>query len=384
MRIWSEQNYARFIKHDNLVNEIREYLTQTSETSPVVLSGEPMVGKTRILKYLSEALSDRHVPMSVTGQGFKTLSSLNHFVFDLADQLTNEFNEWAGHNCSGHNGLLSNLGEPMLSDFREDPERAFYEQWNNIRQNTGNKKPVVMFDEIEYLLDNPNHQILRFLNNFIRSPEHGYFILAGSERIRYSENEEFSMLIGKGEPFRVRFYKKGAVSSIFSVVRRYFSCEDDTLQNCIYLCDGHPRLLGIVYEAAVSHLADSQRKQTVKDDTESILIKTVERASDFLWALGHRLSSDELSVVWLISRKLSLPIDKTEYSLSELTDLADQYHFENTAADLNRGVAHLEEREWIEWKDKKKKLFQINLCIFPLWLRHRHIKINFDEMKFEY
>ncbi len=378
----TDQNYSQAIKHNNLVNEIKEYLTQKSEPRPVVLSGEPMVGKTRILKYLSEVLNDRHVPMSVTGQSFKTLTDLNGFVFNLADHLTSEFNE-----CARQNGALSNLDEPVLSDFREEPEGAFYRQWNNIRQNAGKKKPVVMFDEIEYLLDNPgkpNHQILRFLNNFIRSPANGYFILAGSERIRYSDNEEFSMLIGKGEPFRVRFYEKETVSSIFSAVCEYFSCQCNILQNCIYLCDGHPRFLGIVYEVMVSHLVDSQRKKSVKDDTESILIKAVERASDFLWALGHRLSSDELFVVWLISRKLSVPIDRTEYFLNELNELAEQYHFDNTAIDLDRGIARLEEREWIEWKDRKKKLFQINLCIFPLWLRHRHIKINFDEMKFEY
>jgi len=368
---------ARLIKRDDEIRKIIEYLTQTPEPKPnhIVLYGQPMVGKTKILDCLSKALSDNYVSMMVTGQGLTDLGNLDAFAFDLADQLTNKFQKWAKHS-----GGTASLKFPHWNDFAEGVGvRAFYAHWENLRHLAGKKQPIVIFDEIEHLLDDEkvNPRIFTFLDGFVRSPENGYFILAGSEQIRHSHIEPFSMLIARGRHVQIHYFSDEVASAVFTATQNYFACEDKALQYFITLCDGHPRILQMTFEAIAAFVSRSPAKQSLETaDIEPILAHIIELTNDFLWAMLQRLSDDELNVAWLISRKASSPMLQLEYSLNDLVELAG-LHFSSSTIDpdnLRRGIANLEMREWIEYKNRSEELFRFKLGIFPLWLRRHHIK----------
>lgn len=237
-----------FQRHD-VLGEIKMLFGQASSTCHfVVLYGEPMVGKTRILVRLSEVLGDEYVPLRVTSQGLglSALGDLDAFVFDLAVQLQVKFEKWAyRHSVS----VSPNV--PDRNAFQHGRGvRAFYTHWDKLRQQTGNRRPVVMFDEIERLLDHEdrlNQQILTFLDDFVCNLENGCVIVAGSERILQLRNELFEILISRGRPIRVRYYDKEAASSIFSAIQNYFTFDEDVLHYLTAICDGHPRLLSAAY-----------------------------------------------------------------------------------------------------------------------------------------
>ncbi len=335
-----------------------------------------MVGKTKILDCLSKVLSDNYVPMMVTGQGLTALSHLDAFLFDLADQLTNKFKKWAKHF-----GVSHNLNTPLWNDFVDGKGiRAFYAHWDNLKQMAGKKQPIVIFDEIEHLLDElekVDSRIFTFWDDFVRSPENGYFILAGSEQIRHSKNKQFSMVIARGQLVQVNCFNEEVANAVFSATPNYFTYEDNALQYFVKLCDGHPRVLQTTFEAIVAFVNSSPGKRKLeKTDIEPILTHIIERANDFLWAMSQRLSEDEFNVVWLISRNAFGLMLELEYSLHDLVELADQ-HFTSSKIDsdnLRSGVVKLETREWLEWKNRDEELFRFKLGIFPLWLRRHHIK----------
>jgi hypothetical protein len=373
-----DQNLARLIRRDELVQEIKEHFTQRHRF--VTLYGQPMVGKTRILDRLSEVLGDKYVPLIVTGQGLGTLENLDAFAFDLADQLTIKFNKWAKiHRIS------LGMNTPIWNDFRNGwGATAFYTHWHNLQKMVGRRQTVVIIDEIERLLDYPQDldpRILTFLDDFVRNINNGYFILAGSERIQYSSNEQFSMLIAKGQPIRVGHYNGEIVMSIFSVLQEYLSFADDTLAQCVALCNGHPRLLEAVFEATVSQATRApDRRKLEGSDIEPIVNNVIERTDHFLWALWQRLSTEEREVAWLISQTV-LSLSDLEYTLYELVALAKK-HFTRSVVDhdsLSRGIAQLANREWIEWKNSGRVLFHFKLGIFLLWLR-RH-QVNLDQVR---
>ncbi len=371
---------ARIIQRDGLLAQIKEYFTQIPEPKPnhIVLYGQPMVGKTKMLNRLSEALGSEFIPLLVTGQGLNATDNLDVFTFDLTDQLTNRFKLW-----TKNQKVPMNLNNPNWSKFDNGKgPRAFYKHWNNLQLIAGQTQPIVIFDEIEHLLDNPqklNLEILTFLDGFVGNPEHGHFILAGSEYIRRSENEQFSLLIARGHPIQVPHYSDETVVLILSAIEDYFTIDDDVLQYCVALCDGHPRILQIMFEAVVYEVTKSPGKQRLqKKDIEPISTKVIERAEDVLWALLQRLSFNEKAILRLTSQKTSNLINEFEYSLHELVDLADQY-FVKSKIDyerLSKGAALLAEREWLEWTNRASGLFRFKLGIFPLWLHRNHISLD--------
>ncbi len=379
--IQKEQDCAPLIRRDELLYEIKECLTQTSDRL-IVVYGQPLVGKTKLLERLAETLGDEYVPLMVTGQGLDT-SGLDAFAFDLADQLTNKFKKWARRH-----GVSFTLNVPKWGDFGGgNGRRAFHAHWNHLRQMAGERPLVLICDEIEHLLDYPEKldpRIPTFLGEFMHSLENGYFVLAASERIRFSSNREISMLVAEGRAIRIPYYDERSALLIFSALRRYIIYEDGTLQYCVTLCDGHPRLLQAVFEAIVSQTAGPQsRRKSAKSDIEPIEETVIERASDSLWALCHDLSPDERFVVWLISREVSSPIKRLVYSLGELVSLADQ-HLRQSTVDLVKGIEHLQHREWVEWESREKGIFRFKLGIFPLWVQRHCIGINPATMEFIY
>ncbi|MCP4112349.1 MAG: TIR domain-containing protein [Desulfobacteraceae bacterium] len=382
--IQMEPSYA-YLQHDDLLEEIKKYLAKARKH--IVLYGEPMVGKNKILQRLANQLSDDYVPLIITSQLISVSSSLDAFIFDLADQLTDKFKFWAKQQDIS----INNIVDPDWNNYRKGKsKREFYTHWHQLQQRAGKKRMLVMFDEVEHLLDDEDksdQQIFIFLDKFICNPENGLFILAGSERIQYRNNEKFSMLIGGGKTFRVSFYEEETAANVFSVLKKYFKNVDNILQYSEVLCDGHPRLLEITFETIVSHLNTRSENLIL----EPMLIEVIKKASNFLWALAQRLSPEEIAVVWLISKKLSVKIQSCGFNCflnyfecfsKELIELANQYHIEQLV-DINKGLADLEERQWIAWKDWKGKLFRFKLCIFPLWILYRHISINLNTMKFE-
>lgn len=85
------QACARLVRRDDLNIEIKKQFTRAlGGHHIIVLYGQPLVGKTKMLVRLSEALVDEFVPLMVTVQG-SALHSLDAFAFDLAAQLTDKF-----------------------------------------------------------------------------------------------------------------------------------------------------------------------------------------------------------------------------------------------------------------------------------------------------
>jgi hypothetical protein len=302
--------------------------------------------------------------------GLEALGKLDAFVFDLAIQLTTKFTKWAQEH-----GVAQGLSKPVWDDFRGGRgKRAFYTCWDSLKRDAGERQTVVMIDEIEHLLDEPdklNPRILIFLDDFLHNPENGYFVIAGSERIRHASNRQFSRLIARGHPIRVRYYDEGTISLVLAMFQDYFTLDKDFRQCLLTHCDGHPRFLPVVYEAT-----RSLGKQSLdQNDVEPVLERVIEQTDDALWVLWQRLSTDEYAVVWLISQDISAQASELEYSVDDLVELASQLPTgpKTDHKSLTRGITHLEQRQWAEWRNRAAGQFRFKLGILPWWVRRHHV-----------
>ncbi|MCP4349450.1 MAG: toll/interleukin-1 receptor domain-containing protein [Desulfobacterales bacterium] len=386
----TDRDCARLLQRSDLICEIKRHLLETPAPKPhyVILYGQQQSGKSYILSQLSDDVSDKHTPLLISTKS-GDITRLNSFLFNLISQLTNKSNAWAKQK-----GGSATFDDPAWSDFEEGKEEAsFYKYWNHLCQ-AGERMPVVMFDEIDRLLDQPgelDNRILIFLKDFVGDPANGYFILSGSERIQYERIQAFSSLIGNGMPFRVRYFEEETVSSVFSAVRQYFCFESDSIKMIYALWDGHPRFLWHVYHEIVSIINNFPGKQTIeKSDIEPLANKVIDRTEDFLQLLLQRLSDNELYVLKLITKKTYDPINGFELNIEKLFEngfdiyLEELFELAREKPDspvnhdiLTEGVNGLKKREWIE-ELKNKELFRLKLGILPYWIRRG--SINLDEI----
>lgn len=235
-----------------------------------------------------------------------------------------------------------------------------------------------MYDEFEFLVDYQyqiDQKIFNFLKGFIEDKANGRFILVGSEKIfDLPEQKRFLDLLGSGVQIPVPCLEEQNVSSVFCSLKKYVPYEDELLPYLLVICDGQPRILHTFYNAILSYMRKrpiSERKLS-KKDLEEILNDIITREQGFLYQLRSRLSHDSFWITRLISRHISEPRDRLEYTIDQLANIKQTY-FPDSSVDWERGLKHLESQGWIEWKDKPQK-FLFKLGLFPLWVRRYDIE----------
>lgn len=364
------------ITRKDVVTRIRQNL-QAEHKHFILLHGQPMVGKTRILESLKTTLADDFVPLKVDFQGRENLASLNDFLFDLAERLAEEFEDWA----ESHD--VNILSKPDGQAYQRNPQRTFAKFWHGLCSRTGGRHPLLLFDEIEFLLDvldGIDPEILIFLQRFMSNPNNGYFVITGSERIRYCNHAKFSELIARAEPMLVGYHDRDTVASIFSAMEDHFPCEEKAKESFVALCDGNPRIIREFIET-IKYMKSGLEGSHIKyGDVEQIVREFIKKYLCYFWALWQRLGDEEAKVVWLVSRARSgVSIEEKyliAYSIHELQQTAERVHVVADQGTLERGVADLDTREWVERVDMHKGLFRFKLGVIPEWLYAYSIRLD--------
>jgi hypothetical protein len=247
------------------------------------------------------------------------------------------------------------------------------------------KQPIVMFDEIERLLDSIytlDEKIIDFISGFVKDPNNGYFVLVGSERLHWAKNARFSLLVGRGDCLLVHYLNREAILRIFSAVQNHFTIEEDALEAILKLCDGHPRILQHVYEVTVSTAMRPQKSRKIlASDINPIAVNVIERIDEILWALLKRLSEEERRVVELVSHNGCDLTGNLEYDLKGLYNLAEQQAVKpssdhNWLNRLNKGILDLKDREWIEKENGNDGMLRFKLGIIPWWHHYRRVDLE--------
>ncbi len=435
---------SNLINRHELLNKIRKHL---HNRKPVFLHGQTRAGKTELLKRLEDSLSDDYIPLMLIAQAFDKLDNFGDFLYELAEKLIVQFKTYIEKHLSASPQLVERLkvlesslnpngSEKEKDIFRlnvrylpdacsisetvllkvESGESSFNLFWDILLDIAKGKSTVMMWDEIEYLLDNykskktelnyiiESHRladeehpgeswkdleiarkkldaiqkIISFVSKFMLNFEKGYFIFVGSERTDLPEHAAFKELAAKAESVTVPYYEKHIVSHIFDYIGQCCYLDGYNMsQRFIALSDGHPQILNGILDAISSQINNAPHQKKITEmDFNDILVKALKNIHYYmLWLVESRLRKNEYYVVWLISRD-SLVFDEKddifEYSLNRLSELANE-HLEKeqqvTLADLKEGVNHLEMREWITRKNEQDNLFRFKLGILPVWIR---------------
>lgn len=375
-----EPDCADILQRQSLMQEIiNSFEQKVNRMHFVVLYAQGTIERRDLLRRLCERLESKYLPLMLMGLGTRVRTSdLDAFLFDFATQVAKSFNKW------GIPHQLSMLERPRWEEFNQRGVVGFETFWSNLQQIAQPRHPLLILDKIEKLLDRAevlDSQILTFLDEFITDSDNGCFIFAGSERMLHSKNHQFAELIDNGKLIPVNHHDDETVLRIFSFLEKYMTYEKQVLQDCLTLCDGHPRILPVLIEMMLSLTSKLPRtKRVERKDFNRMINMTIGRISQTLSLLQQRLSKQEHFVLQLIRLRIPNPIKPSEIHLDELVTLAErQFPRANVNNKLIRqGVVELAKREWVEWKDLNYNLFRFKLGIFLLWLRRD--QIMFEEV----
>jgi hypothetical protein len=372
------QECARLIWRDELVYRIRDHFSQLQPHAHefILLSGPPMIGKTRLLMRIIALLNNDFVTLLVTGQGFDEMQRMSDFAYDLAVQLITRFNEWSMHYSDGRILTL-----PYQREFANNRGRAaFFNNWRRILAAANGKLILVMYDEIDSFFDRPdqvNPIILSFLRSLMREAENGRFILVCSDKALSRDNQWFLDLIAGGQRIPVSHYSNEDVQLIFRALQDYYSERDSTIAKCIRLCDGHLRLIQIVSKVFIQRKLERINNEFLDDDDfEHISEESIDQAEVVLHILWNDLSREERSVVWGIGYiRNDLDVDSQFVVHDILTYLMHRFP-QLDQEQLIEGVDRLSNRKWVEWADRNRTSFNFKPGIIRQWVRRRHVKLN--------
>lgn len=381
--IQQKPEYESLVYRYKMINDIIGYISQTpfSKAHPVVLYGQPRVGKTQMLLRLSNMLPSQYMPFVITLQGNK-LDNLGRFVYDLAIQLNGGLKSY--HQSNQDNN--EHIQELQLGNYHfvnGNSTDGFYRFWNDLRQIIKQHHPVIMFDEIEHLLGIPqdtDQSIFSFLQEFIRGTDRsGYFILVGSSQIQGSNNPFLDRLIKDARLSRIRYFPENEASKILSIVAE--TCctyEENTLQYFKALSDGHPPILASIYEEIAFRINNSSAEQKLdQDDIEPLVSNIMRQSNETLNQLWRYLSKEERYVVKLLGQMVPHPVKLSDCYLLDLFDQAEKDS--STKPDnysLRRGTDALAKRGWISWKDRRAGRFHFKFGIIPLWVERHNIELE--------
>jgi AAA+ ATPase superfamily predicted ATPase len=367
----NEQDLAKVIKRETIFNQIRATL-KYEDTHIIILFGQPMVGKSSLLSRISKELANEYIPIKITFE-MSCFRSLDAFTLNLVEQFRIALGKFTG----GEN--LPSLTLPKRDDFVDGMgEKVFFKWWEEFLGKTSNKQPLVMFEEIEQLVD--KHEmlapgILPFLEKLLHHTDNAFFILTGSDKIKESEIKAFNNLVEKGFPILVPYYDETVPKLAFAALKEHLIFEDGTMEQYLALCDGHPCLLRILYMVIISHISEKPGKKTIgKDDLEEIANKMLQLTKDRFIRIARPLSSNERYLIGLMSQSTITLTEKTIYSVDDLFILAQQKSkMPIDLKDFDKGVHALQDRGWIVLETKQ--LIRFKMSIFLFWLSRYQIDI---------
>ncbi|QTA82739.1 AAA ATPase-like domain-containing protein [Desulfonema limicola] len=370
--IEKEKNLSFHVKRNALINEIRK---QFKRENFIILKGQPLVGKSRLLENLSENLSCDYVTLEISSHGCRVEKS-DTFIYDLAEKTIIEFKRWAEQNS-----IDFLLDSPTWDHYsRGNAQIAFSQLLRLLKKKAGKLPLLFIIDEIEHLLDRTvetDKQSFVFLDWLVRNPKNGFFIFAGSQYIDFSHNEQFGNIIAKGRVLHVPYYEKGIVQNIYAAVQKYIDDETDIIPKfCVYT-NGHPRIIRYLVDELLKRFKynlTEQHKKIIENDFDLIIESVTAKSCEILWMLWKRLSIEEKFITWLISRELYTDF---KYNCDKIIELS-KHHIENTAIDIDKGIKKLILREWAEWCDDNKMTFRFKLGIFPHWIQYYSITLEND------
>jgi DNA-binding MarR family transcriptional regulator len=288
------------VQRQDIVERIKQILEDPSGRRIVFLYGQPLVGKTFVLRQLGETLQDQYVPVYIDVNGWASTRNQLDFLAELAESIKIEIQ-------SSRPDLHI---EPFKCVSETQATVGFSRFMHDLAQSVRAEGApfLLMFDELEYLArEEADGRIFEYLTGFVDAfAPRARFVFAGSEEMLdlLKRNRALATLLAKGRSVRVDcFDKETSLGLVIALVTPHLAFEPRALNKVVRLADGHPNLLKCLLGIIIHRWRSKLRKRIVNESDLSIMVGDVcVELNPKLQDIWCRLSMPEQLILQRIAR----------------------------------------------------------------------------------
>ena len=339
-----------FFGREDIFSWIESSLSGKYVDHILVLHGQRRVGKTSVLKHLSEQLPDRYIPIFIDLQG-RVSTTLERFLWWLAREISRALK-------------ALDLPAPVADrEFFKDPDYFESIYLPQIEQSLGDKRLLLTFDEFDSLettaaRDGLALPFMAILKRLMDHKQINFIFSIGS-----SGHKLENMQAAYTGFFKQALYKKisflgndDAKNLIIKPVEGVLTFSTPAVEKIIEVTSGHPYFVQLVCHELFSSSQKEERWQVELADVEAILPAVIERGTvnlKFVWDEASDLEK------WLLAA-LAHHDDLT--STTRVEAYLKQQKVRIVRQELEAALLHLREKDVLTSKN------QFVIRLLRMWL----------------
>jgi hypothetical protein len=353
---------------------VAENISGVQHENILILHGERRMGKTSILyQLLDHPPSPQHMCVFFSLE-LAITTSLGDLFYDMATAIQEELARRAVH-----------VPEADEREFLRHTQRAFRRFLDAVEVALGERRLLIMIDEIDILIAKVEEQVLssdafHLMRGIMQHSDKVAFIVTGAYRAREMLKDNKSILFNIARSCRISYLnEKEAEALIVEPVAGYLTYDNMVVNKILRVTACHPYFIQYICDSLVK-LAQRTRKNWVYlPDIDLVLQEVIRDNTGVLQnAVYAPLSKPEQKVLAALA---NVTDDRTIYVPPEVVaELLGRYGLDVAKSQLLGALRSLGERDLVDEKRMGQSLqYGFRMDLIRMWLRQNETLLRLSQ-----
>ncbi len=366
-----------FFGRQDVFDWIRENISGTYQENFLVLHGERRMGKTSILyQLLNHPPTAQHICVFFSLE-LATTRSLGDLLYDMGIEIYGELAK-----------LSLGLAEPVEEEFLSNAQRSFRRFWDSVERALGDRRLLIMIDEIDILIDKVERGVLstdvfNFMRGLMQHSQKIAFIFTGAFKLREMLKDSKSILFNIALPYKISYLNRNeGLALIMEPVAEHLFYHDLVQKKILDVSGCHPYFIQYICDSLVKLAQRKQKNFVDLPDLDLVLSDVIQDNAAVLQnAVYAPLSEAEQKVLAALANvtddyRILVPPDV-------VAKMLDKYKLSLAKEDLLGALRSLRERDLVDEQRVGQSLqYGFRMGLIRMWLRQNEVLLRLSqEMK---
>jgi hypothetical protein len=282
---------------------MEEHFLRKGQISPIVLFGQPRIGKSSILRNLTNRLTMNLIPVYVDMHDAAQVESTGGLLFNFADAINRELK---------HRGFR--LPPPRLNDYGKEPfiiARQFFDSVEEVLRsaNDGQENRLILaldeFEEIERQLTEGkiSRDFLPFLRSLMQQRQGISLLFAGTHTLDEMISDIWVPYFRSAVPYRISYLEENSVRQLITnpIEEFHLNYEPEAVDYLIEHTHCHPCLIQLTCSALVDLKNEQRSSYASIEDIEWALARALETGDYVFRGVWEWIPKTERQLLFLLA-----------------------------------------------------------------------------------
>jgi hypothetical protein len=284
-----------FIGRSNVFRFIEEHFLKPDQNTPVVLHGQPRIGKSSILRHLSSRLQTNLIPVYIDMQRAAQVESTGGLLYNLADAVAIEIKR-----------RDANISAPSLGDYAAEPFIIFGKFLDSAEQviHAPENRLILALDEFEEIErklaeGRISPDLLPFLRSMMQHREGISLIFAGTHRLDEMIQEQWMPYFRSTVSCKVSYLSEKDARQLITAPLKGFPLEyePEALNRLLAMTHCHPCLIQLTCMILVDLKNEQRSRHASVEDVDIAMAKAMESGDYVFRGIWDWIPPDERTVL---------------------------------------------------------------------------------------